>query len=123
MKSRPRDIKEALCFLGFAGLLEHGLQRAQTFEEARAVAERIKEAAKERGKRLALIHHPDVGGDENEMKKINAAVAAIQDLQIVPIIPRPVVMRPMIRVVYSHGGGFSTSSTGTTTTTSTVWPF
>ena len=68
-----------------------------------------KVAAKKQYKRLALKHHPDVGGDEETFKRLNAAWELLHDIQV--------AQPQRVTVIHMSWGYYP----DTTTTTGGVW--
>ena len=98
---------EAAAMLGVAAILQRPPSE-ENLKEAR-------EKAEKEYKRLALKAHPDHGGDEEQMKKLNHAIAAIRDIQLIQQ-PRP---QPMPFRVNIRFGGFGFSTFANTTTSFT----
>ena len=102
------------------------LEGVRTFLEAVKRLEDWKSSdLKSAYRKLAKRHHPDTGGDEEQMKRVNQAYQTIRDdLKIVR--RQPARRGVVIRVVGGNFGGFggtSAATTNTTTTTSTGWKF
>lgn len=94
----------------------HNVQNPQ---KAQVVFSEAIQDAKKEYKRLALVHHPDRGGDAEEFKRISTLWGILEKLNPIPEQPRPVVM-PMSIVVHYYGGTGSTSTTYTNTSTSSA---
>lgn len=112
----PKRIHSALMTLGILDKLSI-LSNARSFEEAQQKLKSFQEEAKKSFKDLSRKYHPDLGGDEEQMKALSAAYDEIKKIRIQP--PQP---QPIFRVIYINTGGmWSHSSTSTTTTTVTGW--
>jgi hypothetical protein len=68
-------------------------------------------------KKRAKLLHPDLGGDIEEMQKLNAAMDKIKELQIIlrPPAPPP-MMVTIVRMGGMWGGGFTSTSTTSSST-------
>ena len=77
--------------------------------------EASKDEIKKAFRRLALIHHPDKGGDENKFKEINEAYAFLSSKQKIkqPIQPYQPYGAYVIVIDFGFGGcGWNNNSTG-----------
>jgi hypothetical protein len=61
------------------------LRLCDTAEEKREAFEAARAEAKIHHRRLALEHHPDRGGDAEQLKTINAAWTQLQKIKIRPV--------------------------------------
>lgn len=113
----PRGLYTAIKTLGMLGQFNLVAQ-SKSFEEVTQRLEFFKQEAKQAFKTLSRTHHPDLGGDIEQMKALSAAYDEIKRMQIVR--PRP---QPMMRVVYVYHGPASTSTwtSGAGTTSTGVW--
>jgi len=94
------------------------VKQAGTFEEIKQQVLVFKRKAKYQRRRLALIHHPDRGGDKKKMQIINHAYEFVKALKVAPAPrPVPVQMRPMN--VRTYWATYTTSATTDTWTTHT----
>ena len=64
-------------------------------------------------KDLALIHHPDKGGDEERMKEINQAIDLLMTLEVAQMRPRSVMQ---YYSVFAYNYTTDTSATSSTVT-------
>lgn len=73
----------------------------------------LKKIFRARRRELALIHHPDRGGDGRRMARINMVMDQIEKLAI--------VRRPPPRVVVRYYSYYSSSTTTSSTTSTWGW--
>jgi len=113
------EIEQAMVLLNVWAKFVDGDQPIKTLEAAKSHLKDIQAEAKRNYLELAKLNHPDHGGDEEEMKRLNGALDVIMNLKAVAK-PRPQrVWRTVIHVQFNSWG--STASTGNTT--SSYWDF
>ena len=61
-------------------------------------------------KQLAKENHPDIGGDEESMKRINSALDIIMRFRVEP--PRPVIQVRHVFTTYAYTNTATSSTTG-----------
>jgi len=110
----PVQIHAALVTFGALddfGALVHMTNRVRSFGEAQALVDQFQAFLDSRYKKMALEAHPDRGGDEEQMKAINAARTILKSLKPEPI--RPVMPSIIVRFYSSPSGMWNTSTTTT----------
>ena len=107
----PQHIVEALMLIGVWELFLRTMQAAQSFEQAEAGLERVREAAETAYKHQAFQAHPDrPGGSDERMKALNGARDALKDL----VVQRPQPVMTVVRI-YSTWTGTATTTSNTYT--------
>lgn len=106
-------VGEALDLVQIPEGMMRAVQSAQSVEESRTALVTMQAQVKANRKRLALQHHPDLGGDVEKLKVINAAADGLLRLQLV-LRPRP---QPVVHVHIMYGFTSSATSASSTTTT------
>lgn len=83
----------------------------RSFEKLQEVVDQAKIDAKKEFKKLAMVHHPDRGGDAEEFKRISSMYEMIEKLKIVKPKPKP----RMVSITFTGGYPYSSTTTSTTT--------
>lgn len=108
----PAPLHAALVRLNVWAMFVQVAQNAANFEQAKAGVEELKRTAERNYKAQALDAHPDRGGDEEQMKELNAAMDLVAKVDVEPPRPRPTYTVIHVQFSSSYGGGTTTSSTG-----------
>lgn len=82
MRSRPTQAEVNQLFAVFGVDIVARLRACKTGPEVLAAWDAAKAEAKIEHRRLALEHHPDRGGDEEQLKRINAAWTQLQGINV-----------------------------------------
>lgn len=84
-----------------------------TLAQAHIQMERLRAEAKQNYRRLSMGHHPDKGGDTEEMKQLNEAYEELKKIKITP--RRKPMVSIVIGVQVQHTTGTSSYSSTTNT--------
>jgi len=104
----PQVIVDSLMLLGVWEIFLRTMQAAQSFEQAEAGVQSVREAAEAAYKRQAFQAHPDrSGGSDERMKALNGARDALKSL----VVQRPQPVMTVVRI-YSTWTTTSTTTTG-----------
>jgi hypothetical protein len=93
-------------------------KETQSYNAAATELAKFKKVVRKKYHKIIFKHHPDHGGDEEIMKKVNELYGSVMASKPIRILPVP--KETLIRVFTFHVRGVYNSGTGGSTTGDTV---